>query len=114
MVSAPKKQHCSCIQNPPYTEPFSPPQSSSYNHRTVLEMFFFTDAADLSQRPIYSQLLTLRKELLIHVASVMEETRGTWQLFLGKDSVYPSKTKKDIETLQTLNPDRFFFLIILR
>lgn len=77
MVSPPKNQHWSCIQNPPYTEPFSPPQSSSYNHRTVLEMDFVTDAADLSQRPIYSQLLTLRKELLIHVASVVEETRGT-------------------------------------
>lgn len=33
-----------------YAEPFFPPRSSSYNHRTVVEMDFITDTADLSQR----------------------------------------------------------------
>lgn len=39
----------------------------------------------------------------------MEKARGTWQLFLGEDSVDLSKTRKDVETLQTFNLDRFFF-----
>ena len=44
-----------------YAEPFSPPCSSCCNRRTFLEMDSITDTADLSQRPIYSQLLTVRK-----------------------------------------------------